>query len=126
MIQRENQKISKIFWKKEILDMKKAIETVEVSESIYEYICNIVFATRNTQKYSELTYWASPRASLALLRTAKAQAFIEGRDYVIPEDIKALAYWVLRHRIILSYEAMAEDISSDEIITRILQDIIIR
>ena len=126
LLERDQQKVSKVFWKKDILDMRKAVEAIEVSESIYEYICNIVFATRNTQKYPELVYGASPRASLALLRTAKAQAFIEGRDFVIPEDIKTLAYWVLRHRIILSYEALAEDITKDDIISRILDDIIIR
>lgn len=126
MTEREHQKISKIFWKKDILDMRKAIDAVEVSESIYEYICNIVFATRDIDTYPELSYWASPRASLALLRTSKAAAFIEGRDFVIPEDIKNLAYGVLRHRIILSYESLAEGLSTDDIISRILENIIMR
>jgi MoxR-like ATPase len=63
---------------------------------------------------------------LALLRTSKAAAFIEGRDFVIPEDIKNLAYGVLRHRIILSYESLAEGLSTDDIISRILENIIMR
>ncbi len=121
-LSRETQKISKIFGKKEIDFFKKEIEKIEVSQSVYEYICHIVFATRDTQKYGEISYGGSPRASLALLRTAKVLAFIEGRDFVIPEDVKEMAYGVLRHRIILNYEALAEGVSTDDLIGKILDD----
>ncbi len=121
-VSRETQKISKIFWKKEILAFQKEIEQVEVSESVYDYICRIVFATRNTKKYPYIAYGWSPRASLALLKTSKVFAAMQGRNYVIPEDVKELCFWVLRHRIILSYEALAEGIESEDIIETILED----
>ena len=119
---RETQKITKIFWKKEIDAFKKEIEQVEVSESVYEYICHIIFATRDTKKYPEISYWGSPRASLALLRSSKVLAAMEGRDFLIPEDVKEMSYGVLRHRIILSYEALAEEITTDMLIEKILDD----
>jgi len=123
---RDSYKISKIFWKKEILEMQKHIWNIDVSESIYEYICEIIFASRNSDKYPQLYYWASPRASLALLKTSKIHALMQWRDFVIPEDVKAMSYWVLRHRIILSYESLASWISADNVITKILWDISIR
>jgi MoxR-like ATPase len=122
-IEREQQKISKVFGKKDISSIKKQLEKIEVSQSIYEYICRVVFASRNREKYPEISYGWSPRASLALLKTSKVLAGISGRDFVLPEDVKEMAYWVLRHRIILSYEAMAEDISTDDMIERILADV---
>lgn len=122
-IEREEVKIKKVFWKKDIWEFKKHIESVSVSESIYEYICCIVFASRDIETYPEISYGASPRASLALMRSAKVLAAISGRDFVLPEDIKEMAYPVLRHRIILSYEALAEGISEDSIIDKILNDI---
>lgn len=121
--QREHQKVKKVLSKKDILDCIKHVDEIQVSESMYEYICKIVFASRNTEKYPEIVYGASPRASLSLMRTAKVLALIEGRDYVIPEDIKAMSLWVLRHRIILSYEALADGITTDDIILKILDDI---
>ena len=119
---REVHKIEKILIKEDIINFQKELENIEVSESVYTYICNIIFATRDHKKYRELSYGASPRASLALLRTARILAALGGRDFVIPEDIKAMAYWVLRHRIILSYEALAEGITTDMMIERILAD----
>lgn len=121
--EREEHKIKKIFGKKEILAFQKQIAQVKVSESVYEYICRIVFATRNMQKYPSLAYGASPRASLALLKTSKVLAAIQGRSFVLPEDVKELCYPVLRHRIILSYEALADEVSPEDIISQILEDI---
>lgn len=118
----ESQKIEKIFGKKEILAIQKEITNVEVSESIYDYICRIIFATRDSERYPYIAYGASPRASLALLKCAKVLAAMQGRDFVIPEDIKELCYPVLRHRIILSYEALAEGKSTEDIISEILHD----
>jgi len=122
-LEREKIKIKKIFWKKDIFDFKKFIEEVEVSSSVYEYICRIIFASRDNGKYSEISYGWSPRASLALLKTSKVLAAMQGRDFVLPEDVKEMAYPTLRHRIILSYEALAEDISTDDMIEKILSDV---
>lgn len=119
-LNREEYKIKKIFGKKDILDFKKQIEQVEVSESIYEYICRIILSSRDSSLYPEIVYGGSPRASLALMRCSKVLAAIEWRNFVLPEDIKEMAYPVLRHRIILSYEAMAEGISPDDMIQKIL------
>ncbi len=119
---RDKTQLSKIFGKKEILDYRSEIENIEVSESIYDYICNIVFSTRDTKKYPEIAYGASPRASLALLRTSKVMAAMQGRDFVIPEDVKEMCFGVLRHRIILEYEAMADGIITEDIIEKILTD----
>jgi len=121
-ISRDTTKLSTIFWKKEILELREMIEHIQVSESIYDYICNIIFASRDTELHPEIAYWASPRASLALLRTSKALAVMQGRDFVIPEDVKTMAYGVLRHRIILQYEALADGIVTEDIIRNILKD----
>lgn len=121
-LERESVKIQKVFWKKDITTLQKHIETISVSESIYEYICRIVFASRDQEKYPDVEYGASPRASLALLRTAKVIAAMSSRDYIIPEDVKSMAHSVLRHRIILSYEALAEWKTTDMLIDTILSD----
>jgi len=125
-LEREQVRIKKIFSAKEIKNFRDMIDEVTVSESIYEYICRIVFATRDSDTYSEIEYGASPRASLALLKTSKVLAAMQGRDFVLPEDIKEMVLPVLRHRIILSYEALAEGKHPEEIITRILADSEIR
>lgn len=122
-VERETLKIKKVFSKKDIIEYKKLVNDATVSESAYEYICRITFATRNSVKYPEITYGGSPRASLALLRTAKVLAVMDGRDYVIPEDIKEMALPVLRHRIILSYEALADGVEIDSLIRKILDDV---
>lgn len=121
-VHRDNYKVQKVLWKKEIEQMQALLDTVEVSDSIYSYICDIAAASRNTNAYPDISYGASPRASLALLKAAKALALIDGRDYVIPEDIKEIAPSVLRHRIILSYDALAEERNTDDLIAQILQD----
>ena len=122
-ISREEYTIKKIFWKKDILAFKKEIDQVEVSESIYEYICRIILASRKNSLYPEIVYGWSPRASLALMRCSKVFAAMNGRDFVLPEDIKEMAYPVLRHRIILSYEALASGVSPDDMISKILDDV---
>lgn len=125
-LERETVKIWKVFSAKEIANFQKQIDEVSVSESIYEYICRIVFASRESKNYTEIEYGASPRASLALLKTAKVLAAMQWRDFVIPEDVKEMVAPVLRHRIILSYEALADGIRSEDIIQKILSDIEIR
>ena len=91
-------------------------------------MAQIVDATRNPQAYDvdaegHIEYGASPRASLWLILAAKARAMLDERGYVIPEDIKAVAYNVLRHRILLNYEAEVEEVTSDQIITHILNKV---
>lgn len=111
---------------KEILNARKVVSEIYIDDKLKDYILNIIFATRNPQEYnlkelkSLITYGVSPRASIYMVVASKALAFLNHRGYVIPDDIKSVAYDVLRHRIILSYEAEAEDITSDNVISQIL------
>ena len=102
----------------------EALDTY-MAENLEQYLLHIVLATRNPQVYGDdlvqwLQYGASPRASIALDRCARAHAWLEGRDFVTPEDIQALAFDVLRHRIILSYEAEADGITPDKFISELI------
>ena len=112
--------------------IKKARETVRmvyVDEKIKDYIVDIVLASRNPEEYkikdlkNLIAFGASPRASIYLAEASRAYAFISGRGYVTPEDVKNIAMDVLRHRIILTYEAEAENISSEDIVKRLLLEI---
>lgn len=110
----------------DILKARKVVREVYMDEKIEQYIIDIVFATRFPEQYkladykNLITYGASPRASINLALAAKAYAFIKRRGYVIPEDVRAICHDVLRHRIGLSYEAEAENMTSEDIITGIL------
>jgi len=114
---------------KDILAARELVKEVYMDEKIEQYIVDIVFATRypdqyGLQKFENLiSFGASPRASISLALAAKAYAFIQRRGYVIPEDIRSICHDVLRHRIGLSYEAEAENISSEDIITEILNTV---
>ncbi|HEX54889.1 MAG: ATPase [Candidatus Altiarchaeales archaeon] len=113
---------------REILKIQKFNQRIYADEKIEDYVTSIVDATRHPERYDldlngMIEYGASPRASIFLVLTGKAHALLNGRGYVIPEDIKAVAHDVLRHRIILTYEAEAEDITPDIIIDRILSRI---
>jgi MoxR-like ATPase len=118
-------KIAPIVTPERILDAKKVVGEVYVDEKIKEYIIDVVTATREPARYKldELArfieYGASPRASIALNVAARAHAFLRHRGYVTPEDIKSIGPDVLRHRIIVTYEAEAEEITSEEIVRRI-------
>lgn len=110
---------------KEIIEMREIADAVYVDDKIKHYAADIVFATRKPAEYKlELAhlieYGCSPRASIGLITAAKANAFLNGEGYVSPDDIKAVAAEVLRHRLILSYEAEAEDITSDTVIKQII------
>ena len=124
-----NSNVKTILSKRDISSTQNEINKISVSESIENYIIEIVFATRKPSlvKLDELSnyisFGASPRASINLSLAAKANAFFNNRDYVIPDDIKEIAYDVLNHRIILNYEAEAEGITSQEIIKKILDTI---
>ena len=122
-------KIKSIVKSKTILDAQELVNEIYIDSKISDYILNIVFATREPDKFSLsklsdlIAFGASPRASINLVLASKAKAFIDGRGYVIPEDVKYVANDILRHRILLSYEAEAEEISSEDIIDQLLQEI---
>ena len=113
----------------EILEARKVVRQVYLDEKIERYIVDIVFATRYPEKYDlkelkdMIGFGGSPRASINLALAARTYAFIKRRGYVIPEDVRAVAHDVLRHRIGLTYEAEASNITSDEIISKILNKV---
>lgn len=121
--------VSPVVTPEDILRAQKVVDEVYMDEKIEKYILDIVFATRQPARYKldDLTgliqYGASPRATLCLVLASKAHAFIDGRGYVTPQDVKFIASDVLRHRVIPSYEAEAEEKTSDDIIKRILNEI---
>jgi len=120
--------INKILSPEYILELQKFVTSIYCDEKIEDYVANIVDSTRHPEKYKlefdgHIDYGASPRASIWLILGAKAHALMHARGYVMPEDVKAIAYDVLRHRILLSYEAEAEELTSDDIIKKILDKI---
>lgn len=113
--------VNEILTKANIFELRKAVDNVYVDENIKNYVLDIIFKTREASVY--ISCGASPRASINLIKAAKCRAFMEGRGFVVPDDIKAMVYDVLRHRILLSYEAEAESITSENIITQILEQV---
>ncbi|MFC1493776.1 AAA family ATPase [Thermodesulfobacteriota bacterium] len=112
----------------DIKRLRQLADDIYMDEKIEEYIIDIVEATRNPEEYKldikdYIRYGASPRASIFLAMASKANAFIEGRGYVTPQDVKTMAMNVLRHRVILTYEAEAEEKSSEDIVNHILQTV---
>jgi len=113
----------------EILELQKMVRMVYIDEKIENYIVDIVFATREPAKYGLpdlkdlIEYGASPRASISLALASRAYAFLRGRGYVIPEDVRAVCHDVLRHRIGITYEAEANNINQDEIISNIIDKV---
>tara|TARA_X000000368_G_scaffold84071_1_gene63619 strand:+ start:2591 stop:3586 length:996 start_codon:yes stop_codon:yes gene_type:complete len=114
---------------KKILEAQKLLNDIYIAPKILDYILNIVFATRNPEEFKLgqlkdlISFGASPRASINLVLAAKAKAFIDGRGYVIPEDIRYIGKDVLRHRMLLSYEAEAEEVTSEELINQLFKEI---
>ena len=115
----------------DIIEARKVVRQVYLDEKIEQYIADIVFATRFPDKYGMkelkemISFGGSPRASINLALAARAYAFIKRRGYVIPEDVRAVCHDVLRHRIGLTYEAEAENITTEQIITDILNNVIV-
>ncbi|WP_348625406.1 MoxR family ATPase [Nitrosopumilus sp. Nsub] len=112
----------------EILQMQEFNSKIYADDIILKYVANIVDATRNPDNYeldlqNTIEFGASPRASIWLIKTAKANAMINGRGYVIPEDVKEVAHDVLRHRLILTFEAEADEINTDKVIDIILDKV---
>lgn len=128
-IKGEHKKVLPVTTAEEILKARAVVEEVYIDEKIEQYIADIVFATRYPEKYglAELkdliTFGGSPRASISLAKAARAFAFIKRRGYVVPEDVRAVVHDVMRHRIGLSYEAEASNITSEEIISKIVNKV---
>ena len=122
---------NKIISPEAIVKARKVVEEVYMDEKIEQYIIDIIFATREPAAYNLLSlqpliaYGGSPRASISLAKAARAYAFIRRRGYVIPEDVRAVCHDVLRHRIGLTYEAEAENITSEDIVTEILNNVMV-
>lgn len=123
------QVITPVFTKEDIFEIRQIIDDIQLSGKLEDYIVDIIMATRYPEQYGiqrlkeYIEFGASPRASLALNLGARAHAFLEGRSYVLPEDIKAIAHDVLNHRIILNYEAEAEEVTSGDCIEIILRNV---
>lgn len=119
--------VKKILTKEKIKDLQRILDSVTCDDSIVEYIVSIVSVTRTitaTSKKNDISkyisFGASPRSGIAMLQCAKAHAMFNGRSFVTPEDVNAVALSVLRHRLVLSYEAAADGVTADDIISRIL------
>jgi MoxR-like ATPase len=113
---------------KDILRARAAVDEVYMDEKVKDYIVNLVFATRDPKAYKLdleqfIQYGASPRATIYLTVAAKAHAFLQGRGYVTPQDVKTIGMDVLRHRVIISYEAEAEDMASEDVIQKIFDHV---
>ena len=113
--------VNTVVTREDIFNMRKCVDSIYIDEKIENYVLDIVFKTREPSPY--IACGASPRASINLIKAAKCRAFIEGRDYVMPDDIKTMVYDVLRHRVLLSYEAEAEDITAEKLIEEILETV---
>ena len=128
-IKGEYKKVLPVITAEEILKARAVVEEVYIDEKIEQYIADIVFASRYPEKYglAELkdliTFGGSPRASISLAKAARAYAFIKRRGYVVPEDVRAVVHDVMRHRIGLSYEAEASNVTSEEIISKIVNKV---
>ena len=123
------EKVNPVVSLTQILNAQKAVREVYMDEKIEKYILDIVFATRYPEKYKLpslqqlISFGASPRGSINLANAAKCYAFIKRRGYVIPEDVRAVVHDVLRHRIGITYEAEAENVTSEDIINKIVNEI---
>jgi MoxR-like ATPase len=121
--------IQKVLTPEKVLELRKIVNNIFVDDKLYGYVADLVFATRTPELFglSDLKhlieYGGSPRASINLIKAAKAHAFLQGRGYVTPQDIKIIGPDVLRHRILITYEAEAQDLSSDDIIQRVFDKI---
>ncbi|MFC1976008.1 AAA family ATPase [Chloroflexota bacterium] len=123
------QAIQKAIDTEQLLALQQATDEVYVDPALIEYAVKLVSATRNPQEVGQselapyLTFGASPRASINLILAARALAFVRGRTYALPQDVRDLALDVIRHRLVLSYEALADNLNSDELLNRILNAI---
>jgi len=123
------EKVNQVVSLEQIARAQAAVREVYMDEKIEKYILDIVFATRNPENYNLaelkplINFGASPRGSINLAIAAKCHAFIKRRGYVVPEDVRAIVYDVLRHRIGITYEAEAENVTSEDIIQKIINEV---
>ena len=120
--------VSPVIAPTDIINIRNLVDEIFMDEKIKDYIIDIVFATREPEAYNLdikdlIQFGASPRATLALTIASKAHAFLEGRGYVTPQDVKSIGLDVLRHRVIISYEAEAEEMTSDDVVQKIFDEI---
>jgi MoxR-like ATPase len=121
--------VQKVLTTDQLVDLQKKVDQVYVDPALMEYAVKIVTATRKPKDVGEgnieryITFGASPRASINLILTARALAFVRGRGYVLPQDVLDMALDVIRHRLVLSYEALSDNVTSDALLTRILDRI---
>ena len=124
-----NAHVKPVVTTKQILSAQETVKEVYMDEKIENYILNLIFATRYPEKYNLesikplISFGASPRGSINLATAAKCHAFLRRRGYVIPEDVRVIIYDILRHRIGLTYEAEAENVTSEDIITQIINEV---
>lgn len=121
-------KVKAVVKPKEILEARTLIDDIHIEDRLADYIVDLIVATRDPKEYGldldrYLQFGASPRGTICIHRCARALAFLKGRSYVIPEDVKTIALDVLRHRVMLSYEAEAEELTSDDILKQLLDQI---
>jgi len=124
----EPAEVKSIVSPKDIIKAREIVSQVYIDDKIKDYIVDLVYATRSPEEYnldikSLISYGASPRASIYLNIASRAHAFIRGRGYVTPEDVKEIGMDVLRHRIIVTYEAEAEEMTSEDIVKRVFDEI---
>ncbi|MBR5946240.1 MoxR family ATPase [bacterium] len=120
--------VNQIITPQEILEARKIVDSIYIDEKVSDYILDIIFATREPEAYKlpfkdYIQYGASPRATIALTIAAKAHAFLQGRGFVTPQDVKSVGPDVLRHRVIVSYEAEAEGMTSDDLVQKIFDEV---
>lgn len=119
--------INQILNKEQFESIKNDIKNIHIDDELSKYMLKIIFATREPTQYgleelqSYIDFGASPRASIDIYKAAKAHAYLEGKDYVSPADVASVAFLVLRHRIILNYQALADELTTDDIIQKILE-----
>jgi len=123
-----HQEVRAVVTPAEILAARALVDQIYIDDKVKEYIVNIVFATREPAAYQLdlgplIQYGASPRATLCLTLAAKAHAFLQGRGYVTPQDVKSIGPDVLRHRVIVTYEAEAEEVDADEVVRRVFDGV---
>lgn len=126
--QRTSIEITHIINPKEIMESREVVDQIYIDDKLQDYIVDVIFATREPKAYKidvegMIAYGASPRASIYLNQAAKAYAFLQGRGYVTPQDIKSVGLDVLRHRVLLTYEAEAEELTSDDIVMKIFDNV---
>jgi MoxR-like ATPase len=121
--------VQRVLTTEKLLELQKQADKVYVDPALIEYAVKVVSATREPQKYGLpelerfIMFGASPRASINLILTGKALAFVRGRDYALPQDVLDIALDVIRHRLVLSYEALSEEVSGDDVVNKILDRI---